>query len=110
MKSFIVMIFVALVVNCIAASEGDTFLVKFNVNLGADKKGFFVLEVHPSWAPLGVERFKELVQGMLKKMQISLISSLFFSENFFDSARFFRVVPNFMAQFGKPYMNPLKLH
>jgi cyclophilin family peptidyl-prolyl cis-trans isomerase len=45
--------------------------------------GTFVVEVHPNWAPLGAERFKKLV-----------------SVGFFSQCRFFRVVQNFMAQFG----------
>lgn len=46
-------------------------------------KGSFVVEVHPDWAPLGAARFKELVE-----------------DKFFDGAGFFRVVPNFIVQFG----------
>ncbi|CAM9188217.1 unnamed protein product [Ectocarpus fasciculatus] len=47
--------------------------------------GEFVVEVYPEWAPLGAARMKELVE-----------------ERVFDSARFFRVVSGFMAQFGIP--------
>lgn len=46
---------------------------------------FFVIEVHPSWAPLGAARVKEIIE-----------------QDVLDSARFFRVVPGFMAQFGIP--------
>jgi len=42
-----------------------------------------VIEVHRDWAPLGADRFYNLVKN-----------------GFFDNARFFRVVPNFMVQFG----------
>lgn len=46
-------------------------------------KGNFVVEVHRAWAPLGADRFYNLVRG-----------------GFFSDAAFFRVVPNFMVQFG----------
>ncbi len=46
-------------------------------------KGQFVVEVRRAWAPRGADRFHELV---LKK--------------FYDGARFFRVVPRFVVQFG----------
>ena len=46
-------------------------------------KGNFVVEVHKDWAPLGADRFYNLVRG-----------------GFFTNAAFFRVVPNFMVQFG----------
>jgi peptidyl-prolyl cis-trans isomerase A (cyclophilin A) len=45
--------------------------------------GMFVVEVHRDWAPKGADRFYNLVKN-----------------GFFDDARFFRVVPNFMVQFG----------
>src|SRR5262245_54400907 len=56
----------------------DLFKVKFETS-----KGDFVLQVHKDWAPLGAERFYQLVQS-----------------GFFDKARFFRVINGFMAQFG----------
>merc|ERR1712194_598258 len=43
----------------------------------------FRVKVHPDWAPLGAARFKELVEA-----------------KFYDDIRFFRVIPNFMVQFG----------
>ena len=45
--------------------------------------GPFVVLVHRSWAPKGADRFYNLVKY-----------------GFFINARFFRVVPNFMVQFG----------
>jgi peptidyl-prolyl cis-trans isomerase A (cyclophilin A) len=45
--------------------------------------GTFVVLVHRSWAPKGADRFYNLVKY-----------------GFFDNARFFRVLPNFMVQFG----------
>jgi peptidyl-prolyl cis-trans isomerase A (cyclophilin A) len=45
--------------------------------------GMFVIEVHRDWSPNGADRFYNLVQS-----------------GFFDEVRFYRVVPNFMAQFG----------
>jgi peptidyl-prolyl cis-trans isomerase A (cyclophilin A) len=46
-------------------------------------KGDFVVEVHRVWAPLGADRFYNLVKN-----------------GFFTNAAFFRVIPGFMAQFG----------
>lgn len=60
------------------AAETNTFKVKFETS-----KGNFVVEVHPDWAPLGAARFKDLVQ-----------------DRYFDGARFFRVLPGFVVQFG----------
>jgi peptidyl-prolyl cis-trans isomerase A (cyclophilin A) len=46
-------------------------------------KGPLVIEVHRAWAPKGADRFYNLVKN-----------------GFFDDVRFFRVVPDFMVQFG----------
>ena len=46
-------------------------------------KGHFVIEVHRDWAPLGADRFHELV-----------------SSGFYDGTRFFRTLPKFVVQWG----------
>ena len=48
-------------------------------------KGEFVIEVNEEWAPLGAARFGELVGG-----------------GYYDGAKFFRVLPGFVVQFGLP--------
>ena len=54
----------------------------FRVNFDSSK-GPFVVEVNRDWAPNGADRFYTLVKA-----------------GFFDGARFFRVLPGFMVQFG----------
>jgi peptidyl-prolyl cis-trans isomerase A (cyclophilin A) len=61
-----------------AVTAPEVYRVNFDTS-----RGGFVIEVSRAWAPLGADRFYALVQ-----------------ERFFDGARFFRVVPNFMVQFG----------
>jgi len=54
-------------------------------------KGDFIVEVHRDWAPVGADRFYNLVKN-----------------GFFNDAAFFRVMPGFMVQFGlnaKPAVN-----
>lgn len=46
-------------------------------------KGVFTITVHRDWAPIGADRFYNLVKA-----------------GFYDDVRFFRVLPDFMAQFG----------
>lgn len=46
-------------------------------------QGSFVVTVTKDWAPKGADRFYNLVKN-----------------GYFDEIRFFRVIPNFMAQFG----------
>jgi peptidyl-prolyl cis-trans isomerase A (cyclophilin A) len=48
-------------------------------------KGTFTIEVTRAWAPQGADRFHELV-----------------ASGVFDGARFFRVLPGFVVQFGIP--------
>ena len=56
----------------------NTYKVKFDTSRGA-----FVVDVNRDWAPNGADRFYNLVKN-----------------GFFDDVRFFRVVSNFMVQFG----------
>jgi peptidyl-prolyl cis-trans isomerase A (cyclophilin A) len=56
----------------------DVYRVRFETTRGA-----FVVEVTKAWAPEGAERFYRLVE-----------------REFYDDVRFFRVVRDFMVQFG----------
>ena len=56
----------------------DTFQVKFETT-----RGDFTMNVIRAWAPNGVDRFYNLVR-----------------HNFYDNMVIFRVVPNFVVQFG----------
>jgi len=60
------------------AKAPDVFEVKF-----VTTKGDFVVQVNRAWAPIGADRFYNLVK-----------------HGFFTGAPFFRVVPNFIIQFG----------
>jgi peptidyl-prolyl cis-trans isomerase A (cyclophilin A) len=55
-----------------------TYKVKFDTSAGE-----FIITVTRAWAPIGADRFYNLVKN-----------------GFYDGQRFFRVVPNFMVQFG----------
>jgi peptidyl-prolyl cis-trans isomerase A (cyclophilin A) len=55
-----------------------TYKAKFDTS-----KGAFVITVHRDWAPLGADRFYNLVNG-----------------GFYDDCRFFRVIDEFMVQVG----------
>jgi len=60
------------------AKAPDNFKVLFTTT-----KGDFTVEVHRDWAPLGADRFYNLVKN-----------------GFFTNSAFFRVVPGFIVQFG----------
>ena len=75
----------------------NTALVMIDVQLAPSKSGSFIMEVHPEWAPLGAERFLNLVDGNGPTGSHAPDIS---GDAFWKGLRFFRVVPNFMAQFG----------
>jgi len=62
-----------------------TVHVTVQLDVGATTPETFSIHVHPQWAPIGAARFADLVE-----------------RHFYDEARFFRVVPNFVVQFGLP--------
>lgn len=62
----------------LAQQAPDSFRVEFTTS-----KGPFVMQVVRSWAPLGVDRFYYLA-----------------THQYYDGVRFFRNLPEFMAQFG----------
>src|SRR6185295_20185425 len=62
----------------LTAKAPEDFKVKFDTT-----KGPVVIELHRAWAPKGVDRFYNMVRN-----------------GYFTDVRFFRVIPNFMAQFG----------
>lgn len=63
-----------------AEPAGDPFQVEFQCS-----NGTFVIEVYPEWAPIGAARFREIIEAGL-----------------YNEARFFRVVPGFVVQWGIP--------
>src|ERR1051326_6954713 len=60
------------------AKAPETYRAKFTTT-----KGVFIVEVTRAWAPLGADRFYNLVKG-----------------GYFDGAPLYRVIQNFMVQFG----------
>ena len=62
----------------VAGPAPDSFRVALSTS-----KGDVVVEIYKAWSPHGADRFYQLV-----------------SEGFFDEQRFFRVIPQYIAQFG----------
>ena len=70
----------------VAAEDDKTIIkVKLRVSTQAEGEGDVILALHPAWAPIGVRRFVDLIRSGL-----------------YEQARFYRVIPHFMAQFGLP--------
>ena len=63
---------------CSSEKPPDFYKVKFETS-----KGDFVVAVTRDWSPVGADRFYTLVKS-----------------GFYDGARFFRVLPGFVVQFG----------
>ena len=62
------------------AKAPEVFKVKMTTT-----KGDVIIQVNRGWAPLGADRFYNLIRG-----------------GFYKDAAFFRIVPGFVAQFGIP--------
>jgi len=68
------------------SAQGGGRLIEFTIaNLDGEegRTGTIKIQSHPEWAPIGVERFHELVET-----------------GFWKDCKIFRVVPNFMSQLG----------
>lgn len=76
-------IFLVLMLATVASAQ-EKFRVRFDVDdVDGGSSGNFTVEVRPEWAPMGAERFADLVE-----------------KHFFDNTRFYRVITGFVAEFG----------
>ena len=71
-------LFIFIVTILFAFTLAKEYKVRFQL-----KEGNITLNINRDWAPNGVDRFMELVK-----------------EKYYDENGFFRVVPNFVVQFG----------
>ncbi len=81
-KPILFLIFLVVLVFQSACTSTSSMPTEYQVKFDTSK-GPFIVEVHREWSPLGSDRFYELV-----------------TTGFYDDARFFRVVPKFVVQFG----------
>jgi peptidyl-prolyl cis-trans isomerase A (cyclophilin A) len=87
MKTFCLIAAIALLSACSACGQKlttETAPATFKVNFDTSR-GLVVIEVNRADAPVGADRFYNMVKAKV-----------------LDGARFFRVLPGFMAQFGIP--------
>jgi len=68
----------------LAQTAPDSFLLTFNTTVDVSD-GLIVINVTRAWAPNGIDRLWQLLQS---------------SVNYYAENGFFRVVPNFVVQFG----------
>ena len=68
--------------NSTSATTGRTFTLELE-NLTDGKTGEVVLQTYPEWAPIGAAHFHDLMD-----------------KGFYKDCEFFRVVPDFVVQFG----------
>jgi len=82
MRQIILVVLCAGLLGSCSSSSSTTAPPEYKVKIDTSK-GVFVVDVHRDWAPLGADRFYELVKN-----------------GFYDEARFFRIVPGFVVQWG----------
>ena len=104
-----------------AVAEEDGRIVEMeigNIDGQEGKTGKIRIQLHPEWAPRGVQRFEvsirmnrfyitfsmllERYSLTLKLLFVTFLSQLqdLTEQGFFDGCRIFRVLPGFIAQFG----------
>mmetsp|Transcript_1000 Transcript_1000/g.1225 ORF Transcript_1000/g.1225 Transcript_1000/m.1225 type:complete len:185 (+) Transcript_1000:151-705(+) len=66
-------------------AQNSPWQARFVVQLTKDSRSEFVVEVHPDWAPIGAQRFRDLIDA-----------------KYFENCRIYRVLPGFISQFGIP--------
>ena len=81
----IIVLFLLTICNQPALVNAEGKIIEFTVaNLVSTRvSNKFRIQLYPEWAPIGVERFEELTEA-----------------NFWDDTKIFRVVTNFISQFG----------
>ena len=80
-----VVLFLLTICNQLALINAEGKIIEFTVaNLASTRvSNKFRVQLNPEWAPVGVERFEELTEA-----------------SFWDNTKIFRVVTNFISQFG----------